>query len=49
MADNDLNKVAENEKPLEAEITELDDQGLEEVSGGTEREREPIVINNCNC
>ena len=46
MAD-DLKK--NNEKPLDNEVTELDDESLEEASGGLAKDSGDIVINNCNC
>lgn len=51
MADNDQNRMAASEEPREAEVTELDDNSLEEASGGLrdDSDSEPIVINNCNC
>lgn len=50
MAEKDPKPLEQTEKPKEAEVTELDDQNLEEASGGLKAPQEDSsVTNNCNC
>jgi hypothetical protein len=52
MADKDQVRSEENVTPVEAEVTELDDQNLDEASGGTFENQDEFAANtnnNCLC